>query len=161
MRRQEIPADAPADTPTDVPIDIPTNISSILPIGFSNGSDSIEINGRKFQNFSNAEAGQAILLLNSTVTGCVQQGAIPITLLHDTCNLGFFCPNSSRTAPPQYCPPSPECAGTRLSKGTCEPQGILEPVVCPAGFYCPEGGKQKIACEKGNATVRTLASPES
>ncbi|KAF1952088.1 hypothetical protein CC80DRAFT_423394 [Byssothecium circinans] len=34
-------------------------------------------------------------------------------------------------------------------KGTCPPQGVLEPVVCEAGHYCPPGGKEKIPCAKG------------
>ncbi|ORX93551.1 hypothetical protein BCR34DRAFT_629343 [Clohesyomyces aquaticus] len=51
--------------------------------------------------------------------------------------------------PPQFCPATPECQATRYSKGKCPPQGIYEPVVCDAGYYCPPGGKRKLECEKG------------
>ncbi|KAF2711275.1 ABC transporter-like protein [Pleomassaria siparia CBS 279.74] len=111
---------------------------------------SVSFNGHTYQNFSTLEAGRALYSLNESVTGCLQQGAVPILLAqNDTCNYGFFCPNSSASVPPQYCPATFACQGTRLSKGTCPPQGVLEPIVCPAGHYCPPGGKQKIVCEKG------------
>lgn len=34
-------------------------------------------------------------------------------------------------------------------KGICESQGVLEPVICKAGHYCPPGGKEQIPCVKG------------
>jgi hypothetical protein len=49
----------------------------------------------------------------------------------------------------RYCPPSQECQASRAMRGICDPQGVLEPVVCEGGHYCPEGGKRKIPCEKG------------
>ncbi|KAF2648433.1 ABC transporter-like protein [Lophiostoma macrostomum CBS 122681] len=89
--------------------------------------------------------------MNQSVTGCFANGSIPILLARDdTCNLGFFCPNSSATAPPQYCPPSQECQAARVSQLTCHQQGILEPVLCPPGYYCPSGGKSLLECNKGS-----------
>jgi hypothetical protein len=38
----------------------------------------------------------------------------------------------------------------RLSGGTCPPMGLLEPVICEAGYYCPAGGKEQIQCPEGN-----------
>jgi len=32
---------------------------------------------------------------------------------------------------------------------TCNVQGLLEPKVCDAGWYCPPGGKQRIQCPAG------------
>ncbi|PVH97391.1 hypothetical protein DM02DRAFT_533317 [Periconia macrospinosa] len=75
---------------------------------------------------------------------------MPILLAEgDKCNKGFYCKNSTDLMPPQFCPPSLECQATRSNKGTCVSQGVLEPLVCTAGHYCPEGGKQMIPCEKG------------
>ncbi|KAF2111187.1 ABC transporter-like protein [Lophiotrema nucula] len=103
-----------------------------------------------FNNFTTLEAGRALYSLNSSVTGCFSNGSVPILLAqNDTCSLGFFCPNSSNAQPPQFCPASQVCQGTRYSKGTCDPQGMFEPIVCPAGHFCPLGGKQKLACEQG------------
>lgn len=31
----------------------------------------------------------------------------------------------------------------------CPAQGVLEPVICQGGYYCPPGGKQEIECPKG------------
>jgi hypothetical protein len=101
-------------------------------------------------NFSNLEAGRALYTMEKSVTGCFANGSIPILLAqNDTCNPGFFCPNSNATAPPQYCPPSQECQALRASQQTCLQQGLLEPIVCPAGYYCPPGGKEHLECKKG------------
>lgn len=35
----------------------------------------------------------------------------------------------------------------------CEVQGLLEPIVCDGGHYCPKGGKEKIECPKGKVLV--------
>ncbi|KAF1996579.1 hypothetical protein P154DRAFT_579828 [Amniculicola lignicola CBS 123094] len=101
-------------------------------------------------NLTTLEAGKSLSQLNSSVTGCYANGSVPIFLAaNDTCILGFFCPNSTAQQPPQFCPPEPRCQVSRYSRGQCPPQGIFEPVVCDAGFYCPPGGKEKIECAKG------------
>jgi ABC-type multidrug transport system ATPase subunit len=41
------------------------------------------------------------------------------------------------------------CQVIRDTKGTCNPQGVLEPKVCDMGFYCPPGGKSMKQCPKG------------
>lgn len=61
-------------------------------------------------------------------------------------------PNNSDIAPPEYCPPTPECLITRLefSRNICNSsQGMYEPVVCPAGHFCGSGGKQVAPCPQG------------
>ncbi|KAI4178861.1 MAG: hypothetical protein LQ346_007331, partial [Caloplaca aetnensis] len=66
------------------------------------------------------------------------------------CLPGFLCPNNSIDRLPEYCPPLVRCQNARLSGGNCGPQGLLEPFICPAGSYCPLGGKDKIKCPAGH-----------
>jgi hypothetical protein len=47
------------------------------------------------------------------------------------------------------CPASIECGLDRFRGIGCEPQGPLEPILCPQGFYCPDSS-MKIICPKGN-----------
>lgn len=121
----------PSDIPTSIPIDIsPTSTPALNLTTFNNSAP--------------------IALLHESFTGCYSNGSIPILLAkNDTCNLGFFCPNSTNESPPQQCPPSQKCMATRLTKAQCLPQGVLEPVVCKPGYYCPPGGKKQIRCDKG------------
>lgn len=58
-------------------------------------------------------------------------------------------PNSNDQQPPQYCPPTQQCQAMRMTKGTCAPQGFLEPVPCKAGHYCPPPGKEELQCPAG------------
>jgi hypothetical protein len=56
------------------------------------------------------------------------------------CTSGYWCPYINQSDPNQQmvaCPPSSECALTKLYSGTCLPQGRYEPVPCLAGWYCP------------------------
>lgn len=89
-------------------------------------------------------------------------GALPVTIQNATswqqqgCYLGFDCSNNTINALPQYCTPVPQCYHARLGGQTCGaiPMGQFEPVVCPAGFYCPNGGKLRdcpsgFYCPKG------------
>ncbi|KAK7178880.1 hypothetical protein DPSP01_004862 [Paraphaeosphaeria sporulosa] len=109
-------------------------------------------NGKYYTNFSTLESAGSYRTLNSSTTGCyAENGSMPILLAEkDDCNLGFFCPNSTDNAPPQYCPPSFQCQALRMTGKDCPPQGLLEPVVCQGGYYCPKGGKEKIECPKGS-----------
>ncbi|KAI1498093.1 hypothetical protein F5X99DRAFT_420821 [Biscogniauxia marginata] len=78
--------------------------------------------------------------------------AVPLSQEY-ICNTGFFCPNNSEIAPPQYCPPTQECLFTRLqlSRNICDgPQGTYEPTVCPPGHFCGLGGKQVTPCPQGH-----------
>lgn len=38
----------------------------------------------------------------------------------------------------------------------CPPQGLLEPVVCEGGYYCPKGGKERIECPKGMRRITPI-----
>ncbi|KAK3208669.1 hypothetical protein GRF29_77g1505289 [Pseudopithomyces chartarum] len=118
-------------TKTPMPSSIPSELSDPdnLP------AEGVPFNGHYYQNFSTLESAGSYATLNSSVTGCyAENGSMPILLAKkDECNLGFFCPNSTDNAPPH-----------------CEPQGLLEPIVCEGGYYCPKGGKEKIECPKGS-----------
>lgn len=126
-----------------------------------------------FANMSTKEFDVAAYSLNNTQRSCLRPGALPVALaMNDTCPLGFYCkifamglgrrvqaerltrkcigPKSSNDFPPQYCHPTEQCAIIRANKGTCEPQGTLEPKICANGFYCPPGGKAQIVCQEGN-----------
>lgn len=62
-------------------------------------------------------------------------------------------PNSSNVHPPEYCQPTIHCQIQRLQlhNNICpEAQGLYEPVVCPAGSYCPAGGKEQYVCPSGS-----------
>ncbi|KFX89133.1 hypothetical protein O988_08749 [Pseudogymnoascus sp. VKM F-3808] len=86
----------------------------------------------------------------SNTTVCLS-GTDPIILGANSCNQGFYCPNNTEENPPQYCAPTPNCLIQRLqlAYNICdEPQGIYEPIVCVAGYYCPPGGKEQIICPK-------------
>jgi len=41
------------------------------------------------------------------------------------------------------------CTITRLESNLCEAQGIYEPIVCPAGYYCPDF-RTKTICPEGH-----------
>ena len=47
------------------------------------------------------------------------------------------------------CHPTEPCAIMRANRGTCTPQGRLEPKICANGHYCPPPGKEEIICPKG------------
>lgn len=50
------------------------------------------INSGAMSNMSTLDSNAAIYSLNTSVTGCIRQGAVPNPLAqNDTCNLGFFC----------------------------------------------------------------------
>ncbi|OGM49784.1 ABC transporter, partial [Aspergillus bombycis] len=60
--------------------------------------------------------------------------------------------NITSENPPVYCPPTIECQTIRSQPydNICaQPQGTFEPIVCPAGFYCPPNGQEKIRCPSG------------
>ncbi|KAI9102428.1 hypothetical protein DFS34DRAFT_390951 [Phlyctochytrium arcticum] len=82
---------------------------------------------------------------------CFVDGSAGFTLQNThICKPHFYCPNSvNATTLPQFCTPSTECSGLRLLGSFCEPQGPLEPRVCPDGFYCPTQ-YDLIICPKGS-----------
>ncbi|CAI6327815.1 unnamed protein product [Periconia digitata] len=156
----ELPSEYASATPSDVLSGLSTALPSTLPSGYPNSTDGmvvlpdgagITIGDRKYDSFLTKEAAASYRTLNSSVTGCyAQNGAMPLLLSdHAMCNLGFHCPNSTDLMPPQYCPPSFECQAARSMKGSCPEQGILEPIVCKAGYYCPPGGQNQYPCKKG------------
>ncbi|KAL8850319.1 MAG: hypothetical protein Q9221_004734 [Calogaya cf. arnoldii] len=76
------------------------------------------------------------------------------------CLPGFLCVNNTAEALPTYCAPLVSCQSARLTGGQCEAQGFFEPVVCPAGFYCPPGSKEKIECPAGHWCSVGFRKPE-
>lgn len=72
------------------------------------------------------------------------------------CNQGFLCENNTINSLPQFCPPLDACAAGRASGLVCQLNGTnvgmgpFEPVICQGGYYCPEGGTQKITCPAGH-----------
>jgi hypothetical protein len=50
---------------------------------------------------------------------------------------------------PVVCPPSPDCRLERLNGKLCDPQGRLEPTVCPQASYCPSQW-ESLACPAGS-----------
>lgn len=115
--------DKPTETPPsfisfllggDKPAETPASFISFLQEGagaYSLQNLSKEIpaegilmpDGKRYSNFSTFESALTYAVLNSSTTGCyAQNGSMPILLAQkDECNLGFFCPNTTDTAPPQ------------------------------------------------------------
>lgn len=113
-----------------------------------------------FNNMSTLQWDALQYSLNSTQTGCIRKGAIPLALATNaTCLSGFSCPKSSDEEPPQYCPPTEKCQILRDNQGTCSPQGRLEPQICGNGFYCPLGGKQQLDCPNGTYCPQGTLEP--
>ncbi len=68
------------------------------------------------------------------------------------CASGYYCPFINETDPttwPSVCPPTPSCYVDRVVSILCEQQGTYEPVVCEAGFYCPDF-RTKLICPEGH-----------
>ncbi|KAJ3119093.1 hypothetical protein HDU96_000008 [Phlyctochytrium bullatum] len=100
--------------------------------------------------------------------GCFVQPFVPVgyPLGNETigfgCAQGYFCPYVDPTVPGRQmvaCPPSEECGARRLF-GTlrCMPQGLFEPVPCPAGFYCPDPKTIKV-CPAGYQCATGTVTP--
>ncbi|CAG8979776.1 hypothetical protein HYALB_00011584 [Hymenoscyphus albidus] len=68
-------------------------------------------------------------------------------------------PNNNETMLPAYCQPEPACLIARLHGGSCVAQGVLEPVLCESGFYCPENGRKKIPCPEGSYCRKGSVEP--
>ncbi|KAI9227817.1 MAG: hypothetical protein DHS80DRAFT_16527 [Piptocephalis tieghemiana] len=80
-----------------------------------------------------------------------------------TCPPHYYCPNTTASNPaslPRLCPATKDCTMTRLYNGWCEPQGPYEPMVCPAGHYCPEPST-KYPCPEGYFCPYGTISPRS
>ncbi|RMZ21655.1 hypothetical protein D0859_14333 [Hortaea werneckii] len=92
----------------------------------------------RYDNMNTKDFSHFAYSLNYTQTGCFSQGALPVALAsEDICLPGWYCPNSSPLNPPQFCPPYERCQILRANRLSCNPQGLYEPIICPAGFYCP------------------------
>ncbi|KAI6855134.1 hypothetical protein KC323_g8496 [Hortaea werneckii] len=92
----------------------------------------------RYDNMNTKDFSHFAYSLNYTQTGCFSQGALPVALAsEDICLPGWYCPNSSPLNPPQSCPPYERCQILRANRLSCNPQGLYEPIICPAGFYCP------------------------
>ncbi|KAK8069856.1 ABC transporter G family member 24 [Apiospora phragmitis] len=97
---------------------------------------------------------------------CWREGAMPMQIQtveswqKDGCSEGFLCRNSTVNSLPQFCPAITLCQQSRLAGDPCALDGItvamgpFEPVVCPAGYYCPKGGKEMTKCPE-----RTYCQP--
>ncbi|KAJ3123543.1 hypothetical protein HK098_001846 [Nowakowskiella sp. JEL0407] len=110
---------------------------------------------------------ESFTLPNSSGYGCLmspnRQIGIPVPLVEYKCRLGFYCPNTDLNKEetlPVICPPTPDCGRTRLLGGVCNvTQGLYEPQVCPAGYYCPDY-KQKIKCPAGSFCITGSIEPK-
>lgn len=87
----DVPSPSDKPEPTAVPTEVPAE-GILMP------------NGKFYTNFSTLESAGSYRTLNSSTTGCyAENGSMPILLAEkDECNKGFFCPNSTDNAPPQY-----------------------------------------------------------
>ncbi|TDZ34374.1 hypothetical protein C8035_v009406 [Colletotrichum spinosum] len=94
---------------------------------------------------------------------CWRPGAVPIQIQtvddweSQGCSPGFLCQNNTVNSLPQYCPPVDQCQMARPASVTCKldgrnfPMGPFEPVICQAGYYCPDtaNGKETHICPSG------------
>jgi hypothetical protein len=98
-RRQDDPKDVPSES---VPTSIDSAEATAVPTSVP-AEGILMPNGKYYTNFSTAESAGSYRTLNSSTTGCfAENGSMPILLAdNDSCNLGFFCPNSTDKAPPQ------------------------------------------------------------
>ncbi|KAI9229623.1 MAG: hypothetical protein DHS80DRAFT_13664 [Piptocephalis tieghemiana] len=96
-------------------------------------------------------------------TTCYSGGQPQIISNTFDCAPRFYCPNTTSSNPqslPQVCPPTQECAVSRLYQLWCPAQGQFEPVVCPRGFYCPDT-KTILPCPKGYFCPAGTVEPRS
>lgn len=84
-------------------------------------------------------------------------GSIPLPIQNlstweqNGCFDGFFCPNNTINALPQYCTPLEICYRARISQKNCGvAMGVFEPIICPAQYYCPKGTLKPILCPDGS-----------
>ena len=86
------------------------------------------------------------------------------TLLQDVggcsaCPAGYFCSGEALTAPTGLCSPGYYCSGSLPTASPANTSDLGGP--CPAGFYCPEGSSQPIACDSGSfCGAESLSEPE-
>jgi len=97
------------------------------------------------------------------LTTCRNGGLAFAVTDYPVCPRGFFCPllnASSNKTWPQICPPTLECQLQRLNGVWCEPQGVYEPKLCPAGFYCGNG-TAATRCPAGHWCARGSVAPRA
>ncbi|TPX32335.1 hypothetical protein SmJEL517_g04542 [Synchytrium microbalum] len=96
---------------------------------------------------------------NNWTTPCLDGSAGTIISATSWCADGFYCPNMTLGELPVSCPPSPRCLVQRLLSIPCSmPQGRLEPIICKAGYYCPDYSKQTI-CPEGSYCLTGSVAP--
>ncbi|KAJ3276162.1 hypothetical protein HDV01_005610 [Terramyces sp. JEL0728] len=61
--------------------------------------------------------------------------------LNSTCPDRYYCQSSDN---PIICVATPECSLNRTNGILCKPQGIGEPIPCPAGYFCTTPNEQDI-----------------
>jgi hypothetical protein len=107
------------------------------------------------------------IVVNSWQSGCFHGPPLLLLPSPDLIPLGFIAlaanfSNSSEVA--AICSPSPACSSLRLLGQFCpSPQGLFEPAVCPAGYYCPSLAQQlpcpaAAFCPLGSAAPITCSS---
>ncbi|KAK0634223.1 hypothetical protein B0T14DRAFT_416812 [Immersiella caudata] len=107
---------------------------------------------------------------------CWRPDTIPVQIQSVTdwleygCTPGFLCKNNTVNSLPQFCPPITQCQISRLFGVACVSpfvegenfgMGPFEPVVCPAGKYCPPElkGKEMLVCPAGTYCQPGSAAP--
>jgi ABC-type multidrug transport system ATPase subunit len=86
----------------------------------------------------------------------------PVDTPQGMCSRGLYCPNSEYgnvSTFPRFCPPTPECIATRRRSEFCSPQGLFEPAVCDAGWYCPTG-RSRLPCPAGYWCYYGMTEPQ-
>ncbi|TPX35213.1 hypothetical protein SmJEL517_g02343 [Synchytrium microbalum] len=89
---------------------------------------------------------------------CFDSSAGTVIDTVSSCRDGFWCPNVTQGNLPVYCPPSEDCLFQRLNGVACQPQGRLEPTICPPGYYCPNS-TTIFTCPAGSYCITGSTAP--
>ncbi len=103
----------------------------------------------------------------NVVSGCIGGYGIinPVECIQ--CSAGFYCPLYSTTANQIACPKGSYCPAGSSSAfisptGTYSPNiQMSAPMICPAGFYCPQGTINPLGCTQGSYCPAGSGSPTS
>jgi len=122
------------------------------------------LNAIEFKSFVFFLNKQWILNLYSNCVGGI--GVInPTSCLQ--CTAGFYCPLYSTTANQIACPKGSYCPAGSSSAlisptGTYNPNiQMSAPMICPAGYYCPQGTINPLGCTQGSYCPAGSGSPTS
>lgn len=99
-----------------------------------NGINNTAMSSALYTARAEANAGQAPI----SIAPCWRPGVVPLpiedanTWQQQNCSLGFFCPNNTINALPQYCTPLEVCLEARLTQSACRGigMGMFEPAAC-------------------------------